>query len=231
MTPPHSGRPGDGAGFTLIESLIAVVILSIVVLTFMGLRTNALIEAADSRNLRVAREIAQHYLSELQAGARELPPTNREMVEVEEYPGFRYQILIGEAAIGEAETQMADTADASAPKESASLSERLAWQRERDRLREARQRGLSMTEYEDGLREEELAERIPSEDELEDVGIVVYYPNVRPSDSEFDDVSTFVLKAKISTMAIECLTPERAEIVAQQRGGTTGETAGGESPR
>lgn len=215
-------------GFSLIEALVAMVILSVVVVQFLSMRTTALIDAAEARNRRIAREIAEHFLSELKAGAREMPPTNRQIVEVDDYPGFSYQILIGEAAISDAESEMAGDFDASLPSGTSSATDRLAWQRERDSLRKAQQKGMSMLEYDDYLREEELEERIPSEDELEDVGVVVYYPNVRPSDNPADEISTFVLKAKISTMAIEGLTPERAEIVAEQRGGApAGESAGG----
>lgn len=217
-------------GFTLIEALVAIVILAIVLIQFLGMRTGALIDAAEARNRRIAREIAQHYLSELQAGAREVPPSSRQIVEVEEYPGFRYQVLIGEAAISDAESEAADYADLSVPAGVTSATDRLAWQRERDRLREAQARGMSMLDYEDQLRADELEDRIPSEDELEDVGIIVFFPNVRPSDDQIAETSTFVLKAKISTMAIEGLTPERAELIAEQRGGsTTAEGSGAES--
>lgn len=227
MNHPGTERAG---GFTLVEALVAVVVLAIVITQLLSMRTYALIDAAEARNHRIAREIAQHFLSELSAGAREVPPTSRQIVDLEEFPGFSYQILIGEAAIGDAESEMAGDLDATLPGGASAATDRLAWQRERDALRRAQSQGLSMIEYQDQLLEEELEERIPSEDELEDVAVVVFFPNVRPSDDPNDPaVSTFVLKAKISTMAIEGLTPERAEIVAQQRGGTTESEAGGEA--
>ena len=80
-----------------------------------------------------------------------------------------------------------------------------------------------MTEYDDALREKELEERIPSEAELEDVAVLVSFPSVRASDDESKAYETFMLRAKICTMALEGLTPEKAEQVAEARGGTTGD--------
>jgi type II secretory pathway component PulJ len=212
------------AGFTLLEALVAMMLLAMVIVPFLGMRSEALIDAAVARNQRIAREIAEQYLSELKAGARERPPENRQLVDVEAYPGFSYQIAIGEAAISDVESEMAGDQDMGMPLGATSATDRLAWQRERDALRRAQSMGMSMMDYNDKLREEELEERIPSDDELEDVAVVVYYPNVRPGNDDQPDTSTFVLKAKICTMAIEGLTPELAEIIARQRGGDTAGT-------
>ena len=67
-------RPATAAGFTLIEALVAMAILAVVVIHFLGTRTNALIDSAEARNWRTARELAEHYLSEIAAGALELRP-------------------------------------------------------------------------------------------------------------------------------------------------------------
>jgi prepilin-type N-terminal cleavage/methylation domain-containing protein len=224
MTTP-AGSDARNQGFTLIEALVAMVLLSIVVLQFLAMRSTALVDAAEARNQRIARELAEQYLSELLAGAREVPPESRQQLEVQGYPGFRYQFLIGEAAIQDAESEIADM---SMPDGAASSTDRLAWQRERDNLRRAQSMGLSMIEYEDFQRDEEEEERIPAEDVFEDVAVMILYPNVRPGDDSQPIESHFILKAKASTMAIEGLTPELAEIVARQRGGTTdtGNTAG-----
>lgn len=215
------GAPEPQAGFTLIEALVAMVLLSIVVLQFLSMRSTALVDAADSRNQRIARELAEQYLSELLAGAREVPPESRQQLDVQGYPGFRYQFLIGEAAIQDAESEIADSVDMSMPDGATSSTDRLAWQRERDNLRRAQSMGMSMIEFEDFQRDEEQEERIPTEDDFEDVAVMVLYPNVRPGDDSQPIESHFILKAKASTMAIEGLTPELAEIVARQRGGTT----------
>ena len=68
---PSTGRD---AGFTLLEALVAMAVLAMVVTYFLSTRTTALIDAAETRNWRIAREIAEHHLSELKAGAREVPP-------------------------------------------------------------------------------------------------------------------------------------------------------------
>lgn len=217
----ENAAPEAQAGFTLIEALVAMVLLSIVVLQFLSMRSTALVDAADSRNQRIARELAEQYLSELLAGAREVPPESRQQMDVQGYPGFRYQFLIGEAAIQDAESEIADSVDMSMPDGATSSTDRLAWQRERDNLRRAQSMGMSMIEFEDFQRDEEQEERIPTEDDFEDVAVMVLYPNVRPGDDSQPIESHFILKAKASTMAIEGLTPELAEIVARQRGGTT----------
>lgn len=212
-------RHRSESGFTLLEALVAIALLAMVVLHFLATRTEALKDAADARNRRVAREIAAHQLSILRAGAHELPPENRVMLEAgDDYPNFRYQILIGESAISEAESDMAEGYGDDEDEERA---DRLEWQREREMLRSARFEGLSFTEYEDRLLEEELEVRIPSEDEFEDVAVVVYFPDVLRRDVDVPVDATFMLKAKISTMAIEGLTPEQAEVVAESRGGGT----------
>ncbi|MGE0141723.1 MAG: prepilin-type N-terminal cleavage/methylation domain-containing protein [Planctomycetota bacterium] len=221
-----SPSPRAETGFTLLEALIAVALLAMVILPFLGMRTRSLEDSAEARQWRTAREIAQRFLSELQAGARETPPTNRLWVDLEEHPGFRFQILIGEAAIADAETQMMGTDTADGP----GGSDRLAWQRERESLREANARGMSMIEYEDQLREQELADKVPSEDEFEDVAILVTFPNIRPSEDENDATRSFMLRASISTMAIQGLTPEQSEQIAEARGegsASSGASSGG----
>ena len=217
------------SGFTLIEVLVAMAILAVVVLQFLATRTAALVDAADARNWRIAREIAETQLSQLRAGAHEIPPENRLIQEVgEDYPGFRYQILIGESAISEAETEFAESYSSTEDRDSADRrADRQSWQRERDTLRRARQSGLSFSDYENQLIEEELEDRLPSEDEFEDVAVVVYFPNLRASEEDDTEFANFMLKAKVSTMAIEGLTPEQAEQVIESRGG---DSASGSSP-
>jgi prepilin-type N-terminal cleavage/methylation domain-containing protein len=218
------------AGFTLIEALVAIAILAVVVIQFLGTRTDALIDAADARNWRLARELAERHLSEIKAGALELPPQNKSVVDVERYPGFSYQVLIGEAAIADIESDLAGEVDAEASRSGeASRTDRLQWQQERDTLRRARAQGLSMIDYEDKIRAEELEERMPSETDLEDVAVVVYFPNVRPGEDANAWQSHFMLKAKVSTMALEGLTPEEVAQKEAAAGGTPG-TGGGTTP-
>ncbi len=215
-------RPGTTEqGFTLIEAMVAMAILALVITHFLGTRTAALIDAAEARNWRIAREIAEQYLSELEAGAREVRPQSGVPIDVEDYPGFSYRIVIGEAAIADAEGEIADSADAAAP-EGMTPSDRLAWQHERDMLRRAQASGVTMMDYEDQQRDKELEEQIPSEDDFEEVAIFVTFPNVRPSDEPGKESLTFTMKSRICTMALEGLTPEKAEIIAEQRGAADG---------
>lgn len=224
---PRTRSATAEAGFTLIEALVAVAILAMVIVPFLSMRTRAIIDAADAKRWRIAREIAERYMSELEAGARETPPTNRLPVEVEGHEGFQYTFLIGDAAIGDAEAEITGMNSFSGG--GSDPADRLAWQRDRDNLRQAQSRGVSMTEYEDELREKELEDKIPSEDELEDVAIVVTFGSVRESDDEDKGTERYMLKSKISTMALEGLTPERAEQVAQARGAGNANGAAGSS--
>ena len=107
---PHGNA---ASGFTLIEVAVAFAILSLVLFTFIGSRSDVIADAAEARSWRLARNIAGEVLSELQAGARETPPTGRR-VPVEGFEGFAYQILIGEAAISENESSSMSNADDSA---------------------------------------------------------------------------------------------------------------------
>ena len=214
-------------GFTLLEVLVAIAILAVVVMHFLATRTAALVDAADARNWRVAREIAEARLSKIKAGDHEIPPENRATIDLDEdYPGFSYRVFIGESAIAEAESEIADTMSGNDDGDD-NAADRREWQRERDTLRRARSSGMSFTEYEDQLRAEELEEKLPSEREFEDVAVVVYFPNLRSDGRDDSDFSTFTLKAKISTMALQGLTPEQAEVVVAARGGSTDSGSGG----
>jgi len=216
-------RDGQG-GFTLIEVVVALGILSFVILTFLGTRTEAMIDATEARNWRLAREIAHQVLSELQAGARESPPDGTR-VPLEKYENFSYQILIGEDVISDHESDSMAAFDSSDD----NRGDRLAWQRERDDLRRAQQKGQSLQDYRESQRQKDTDidqdNEVPSEDELEEVLVVVYFPEVRITDEGRGETS-FKLRAKVSTLAIEGLTPEDATQMARARGLET-ETPGG----
>lgn len=212
---------GSSAGFTLVEALVAMAILSIVLLGFLGTRSDALVDSAEARNWRMARELAQQILSELQAGAREIPPTSGEIVPVtEDYPpGFSYQVLIGEEHIAAHEAQMVQSLETDAGYQQ---QDRMAWQHERDQQRMARQKGLSLDDWRRQRLAEETEEEdeVPSETDLEEVAVVVYFPDVRLRDSGSDELN-FVLKAKVSTLAVQGLTPEQAQAMANAKGVAT----------
>ena len=205
-------------GFTLIEALVAMSILAFVVIGFLGTRTAALTDATEARNWRLASELAEEEMSRLMAGAHELPPETGRIDPLDRYPGFALHILIGDSAIASHEQNLAGQLDNGALGDN---SERLMWQQDRENLRSAGHRGMSYLEYEQFLLEEELRkeqeEQIPSEVDLEDVMVVIYFPVVRFAADRDED--TFTLKAKVSTLALEGMTPEEAERFAESRGG------------
>jgi prepilin-type N-terminal cleavage/methylation domain-containing protein len=201
-------------GFSLLEALVAMAILAIVLLTFLGTRTDALIDAAEARNWRIAQEIAQEVMSELSAGARDMPVEAGIETDLgDDHPGFSYVVFQGEDSINRFETERAGMSDWGSEQ-----ADRLAWQRERNDLRAASRAGVSLTEYrEDQLKKEAEEEQVPSEEDYEDVMVVVYFPDIRPGERN-QGRSTFTLKAKLSTLALSCRTPEEAERIASLRG-------------
>jgi prepilin-type N-terminal cleavage/methylation domain-containing protein len=212
-------------GFTLLEAMVALAIVAMVVIAYLGIRTSALVDATEARNWRLAREIAEEKLSELIAGARELPPESGTPVQLDDkYKGFRYTILIGEAAVSQVGADLAseDGSDRIG-------TERAQWQQDRDVYRRANQKGMDYLAYQDQLRQQEeerqRQEQPPSETDFEQVAVVVHFPRTR-LDQEGDDA--FVLKAKVSTLALSGLTTEQAEIVARSRGQEA--TAGNQPP-
>src|SRR5262245_47549901 len=103
--PRHGTPPHRASGFTLVEVMVAVTILAVVLLSFLSTRSQALADAIQARNGRMARSIAEEQLSKLQAGGNETRPEPMP-IEVQGYPGFRYVVLIGEQAIANAEAEI-----------------------------------------------------------------------------------------------------------------------------
>jgi type II secretion system protein I len=216
------------AGFTLIEALVALMIVAMVVLQFLGIRTSALVDATKARNWRLAREIAEERLSELQAGALETAPKSGDTISLEEkFRGFSYKIVIGESAVAEEESQLAD----SAVGDDAEASDRLSWQRDREQYRKASAQGLSYAEYQDKMLEEDaqrrLEEKAPSETDFEEIAVVVYFPKLDPEYP--DEKDSLLIKSRISTLALSGLTPEQAAAVAAAKGESTAASAPGGS--
>lgn len=228
MAPAHGER-----GFTLIEALVALGIVSMIVISFIGIRTSALVDATRARNWRLAREIAEEQMSVLRAGARETPPVSGEPVSLEEkYPGFSYKVVIGEGAVADLEAQIAS--EAAGGDETA--TERNDWQRNREDFRRAQSRGLSATQYsEQRIAEEQdaalrLQTEAPSPTKFEVVAVAVYFPKLDPDYEGQQD--TLVIKARLSTLALSGRTPEEAERLAQansENGGAAGSAPGGGS--
>jgi prepilin-type N-terminal cleavage/methylation domain-containing protein len=202
-------------GFSLVEALVALAIVASVVIGYIGIRTTALVDATQARNWRLAREIAEMKMSEVQAGAREVPPTSGEDVRLEDYEGWSFKIVIGESDVADLEAEIG----AEAAGEDQVANERLDWQREREDYRRARSRGLSAQEYEEQLLEDSatrLAEKAPSATEFEEVAVAVYFPKLEPDYPGQKDA--LMIKARLSTLAISGMTPEQAQAIAQSKG-------------
>lgn len=203
-------------GFTLLEALVALAIVAMVVTSFLGIRTASLTDATEARNWRLARELAEEKMSELAAGAREVQPESGMEYQFEKYPGFSYKIVIGESAVAQVESEIAGLGG---EEESDEATDRARWQQDRDQYRRASARGLSYTELQDEMAQEDyrlkLAEKAPTEDDYEDVAVVVLFPNVLGDD---DAQSAYVMKARLSLLAISGLTPEESSQQAAARG-------------
>lgn len=218
-------------GFTLIEALLALAIVALVVTTALSIRTSALVDATEARNWRVAREVAQEVLSELRAGARDevvdFRMRREPIPKMKDIEGWSYQIAIGDQAIADVEAELTAFVG-----EDTSSRDRLEWQQERDDLRASRKAGQSYYEYREQSRlaEEERLETEdlpPSEDEYEEVAVFVFFPNTRGIVGGVgNETAHFVLKARISTLAIEGLTPDEAEAANGTQGSDPDGTGG-----
>jgi prepilin-type N-terminal cleavage/methylation domain-containing protein len=204
------------AGFTLLEAVVALAIVAMVVTSYLGIRTSALADGLEARNWRLAREIAEERMSEIVAGSHELPPQSGISIDLEQYKGFSYTVVIGESSIGELE---ADLSSAAAETDS-QTSERLQWQHDRDRYLKASARGLSAMDYDSQIRQEEeqrrLQSKAPSETEYEEIAVVVKFPKL---DAKYEgQKEAFVIKTKVSTLALSGMTPEQAKQIADAQG-------------
>ncbi|MEO0479931.1 MAG: prepilin-type N-terminal cleavage/methylation domain-containing protein [Planctomycetota bacterium] len=213
-------------GFTLIEVLVSLAILALVLTVFLNMRTNAVIDAAIARDWRIAREIAETQLSEMAAGAREFPPETGESFEHEDYPYFQVQILVGEDEISQAESDIAQTMS-SISEDGERSQDRREWQQEREDLRRARGSGQSLDEFRQTRFDDEFEERVPSEDEFEDVAVLVTFPNLLFDGPDVPEYLHLLLRRRLSTMAIEGLTPEQAADIRAEQGIDDGATSGG----
>ena len=213
------------SGFTLVEVMVAVAILAIVILGFMATRSQAMADAIQAFNWRLARSIAEEQLSKLQAGANEFKPEPN-AIDVEGYPGFRYVVLIGDEAIARAEAEIESFSNG----DDYEASQRRQWQRDRGDLRSAKQKGVSLDDYRrEQIQSEYGEDKLPTEDEFEEVAVIVYFPNVTLDKDAVKLEETFTLKARVSTLAVNGLTPDQAESMAAQRGDPTATGGAGAS--
>lgn len=218
------------AGFTLIEALVAMMIVALVVISFIGIRTNALLDATRARNWRLAREIAEERLSELRAGAHEVAPESGTVVSLaDKYAdGWSYKVVIGESAVSDLESEIANEASGG----DGEARERSEWQRQREEYRRASERGLSYADYQDQMAQDDylrrMEEQAPSEDEFEEVAVAVYFPKLEPDYPNQKDA--LLIKARVSTLAISGYTPQQAASVARAKGLSAGGEGGGAPP-
>lgn len=222
-------RRSDQQGFTLIEALVALAIVATVVISFLGIRTKALVDTMHARNWRLAREIAEQQMSILQAGAHDTQPQSEVEISLEDKysEGWSYKIVLGESAVADAESAI----DEAAAGGDDVAFERSEFHKNREQFRKANAEGLSYQEYQDKLYEEDtqrrLEETAPSEIDFEEVAVVVYFPKL---DGEREtDRDALMIKARVSTLAISGLTPEQAQSIAESRGQATSSSSSGES--
>lgn len=219
---------GSQRGFTLVEALAALGIVSLIVVSFIGIRTSALVDAMQARNWRLAREIAEEQMSILRAGARDVSQQSGELVSLDEmYEDFSYKVVIGETAVADLESQAASDA-AGGSDEAAARNE---WQQSRENFRDAQARGLSAADYSAQRVTEEqdaalrLTTEAPSATKFEVVAVAVYFPKLDP-DVEGQQ-ETLIIKARLSTLALRGMTPDEAERLAAASGEGEGAAAGG----
>ena len=74
------------------------------------------------------------------------------------------------------------------------------------------------SEIEETDRQNSEEDTPPSEEEFEEVAVFVFFPNVRPGQSK---LGHFVLKSRITTLAIEGMTTEEGASVAEADGTAT----------
>lgn len=217
------------AGFTLLEALVASALVVMVVMSYLGIRTNAVADGIEARNWRLARELAEERMSEVLAGAFETPPQSGIELPFDAYEGFSYQIVIGESSIGELEAAIASE---NAEESDSQSRERNEWQQNIDTYRKASARGMTALEYQDQIAAEEYQRRIenkaPSESEFEQVAVVVFFPKLNArSESQRE---SFIIKAKVSTLALSGMTPEEAKQIAEAQGAGEESSIGGANP-
>lgn len=92
------------SGFTLLEVLIAVVILGSSLAVLLSSVNRNLVLASDSKNLSIARMLAQNRMSEIQLEG--YPVITEEEGEFEEYPGFKWYLSVTPLQISALETDI-----------------------------------------------------------------------------------------------------------------------------
>ncbi len=208
-------------GFSLLEVLVALAILSIAVLTLTGLRTESLVTGTEARNLRVAKTLAKRLLSEIRAGQHKAWDLRGQEMPFEDFPKFRFKVLIGEAEIQDELAAIAEReAELSGRDEADRRLRKLDW------LADRRSAALDEEPKTDTAEPSDATNREGAEEEetidertYEDVAVVVSYFAPRAPQG----AGTFILRGRASTLALSGLTKEEAEAKQPLAAGADGE--------
>ncbi|TDJ05800.1 MAG: prepilin-type N-terminal cleavage/methylation domain-containing protein [Deltaproteobacteria bacterium] len=94
----------DKSGFTLLEVLVAVVILGSTLAVLLGAVNRNLVLASDSKNISIARMLAQNKMSELELAG--YPSDTSDEGEYEDFPGFKWYLSVVPLNISSLETDI-----------------------------------------------------------------------------------------------------------------------------
>ncbi len=92
------------AGFTLLEVLVAVVIMGSTLAVLLGAVNRNLVLASDSKSLSIARMLAQDKISEIELAG--YPDNITEEGEFEDHPEFKWHLTIAPLNIASLETDI-----------------------------------------------------------------------------------------------------------------------------
>ena len=215
---------GHSRGFTLLEVLVAIAILSICILSLVGVRTDALATAVRTRDHRLARELAEKKLAEVESGTLEMRESGVEHT-FEKYPKFSWTILIGDESADQDELEQTSNQDQVAGTDKASWLQQRQDEARRKREERLTQSGGAATASaadpqavrEDPLKKLQQQDTVPTEDDLETVVVVVKYPELSPETAK-KGVARYTLKTKVSTLALSGLTSKQADEKAASAG-------------
>lgn len=195
------------SGFTLLEVLVAMAVLAIATMTLTGMRTTSVMAAAEARNGRIAREIATRVLSEIEAGVLRAYELRGQRQTVEGMEDFEWKLVIGDAEIQEAETEIHESAASSGSEDDQRRLERQQWLNRRSEIERARSENKELDELDN---DELEVDDSPDEDTIEEIAVFVYWTKMI-SKNEDDTQGVFRLRGQASTLSLSGLTSEQAE--------------------
>lgn len=99
-----SQKHNSGEGFTLLEVLIAVVILGSSLAVLLGSVNHNLVLVSDSKNLSIAKMLAQNKMAEIELQG--YPDLKEEEGEFKDYPGFKWYLSVTPLNISALETDI-----------------------------------------------------------------------------------------------------------------------------